>query len=137
MAIEGLGEAVTGGMLARAVEPQAGESADESERTCLNCGAALTGPYCQPCGQKGHVHRSLRGFWPRPAAQRVPFRRQDLAHLADARLAARATDPPLYRRRAGTFVSPLALFLFSVFLMFAVFSTVGGPFRMGNERPRS
>jgi hypothetical protein len=27
------------------------------------------------------------------------------------------------------FVSPMALFLFAVFLMFAVFSTVGGPFR--------
>ena len=31
------------------------------------------------------------------------------------------------------FVSPMALFLFSVFLMFAVFSAIGGPFAFGPE----
>ena len=43
MAIEGLGEAVTGGMLARAVEPEAGESHETGEGACLNCGAPRAG----------------------------------------------------------------------------------------------
>ena len=62
--LEAFGDAVTGGLLARAVEPKTGEAADghTHEKNCLNCGAALTGPYCATCGQKAHVHRSMRGF---------------------------------------------------------------------------
>ena len=26
---------------------------------CMNCGAALHGTFCQVCGQRAHVHRSL------------------------------------------------------------------------------
>ena len=58
--IEGVGEAVTGGMLARAVEPERGEADGHTHETaCLNCGAVLDGPYCRMCGQKGHVHRTI------------------------------------------------------------------------------
>ena len=71
-----------------------------TKRTCLNCGAPLVGDYCHACGQHGHVHRTLGAFWPRPAPRRAPFRRQDLAHLADAGLAAGRADPPLHRRPA-------------------------------------
>ena len=62
---EALGDAVTGGMLANAVEPRTGEIVDEGhthEKNCLNCGTRLSGPYCHVCGQKAHVHRSVRGF---------------------------------------------------------------------------
>jgi len=62
---DALGTAVTGGMLARAVEPGAGEANADGrthERNCLNCGAPLTGPYCAQCGQKARVHRSIRAF---------------------------------------------------------------------------
>ena len=129
MAIEGLGEAVTGGMIARAIEPEAGESIDESERTCLNCGAALAGPYCSQCGQKGHVHRSLRGFGHDLLHSVFHFEGKIWRTLP--MLAWRPGD--LTRRyidgERARFVSPIALFLFSVFLMFAVFSTLGGPFQ--------
>ena len=63
---EALGDAVTGGLLARAVEPGAGEASSDGhthEKCCLNCGAALIGPYCAACGQKAHVHRSVRAFF--------------------------------------------------------------------------
>jgi hypothetical protein len=61
--IEGVGEAVTGSMLARAVEPDAGEHGGNEPGNCLNCGGALEGPYCHQCGQPGHVHRTLMAFW--------------------------------------------------------------------------
>jgi hypothetical protein len=129
MAIEGLGEAVTGSMIARAIEPEAGESIDESERTCRNCGAALAGPYCSQCGQKGHVHRSLRGFGHDLLHSVFHFEGKIWRTLP--MLAWRPGD--LTRRyidgERARFVSPIALFLFSVFLMFAVFSTLGGPFQ--------
>jgi hypothetical protein len=128
--IEGVGEAVTGGMLARAVEPAAGEARHDEGGNCLNCGAALTGPYCHRCGQQGHVHRTLGAFW------------HDLLHGVLHFEGKIWRTLPLLAWRPGTltrryidgerarFVSPMALFLFSVFLMFAVFGTVGGPFRI-------
>ena len=62
---EAIGETVTGSLLARAVEPSAGEPGPDGhthEKCCLNCGILLTGPYCSACGQKAHIHRSLRAF---------------------------------------------------------------------------
>lgn len=125
--IEGVGDAVTGGLIARAVEPAAGEAHGQGPGNCLNCGVALTGPYCHACGQQAHVHRTIHAFW------------HDLLHgvlhfegKIWRTLPLLAWRPGHLTRRyvAGErakFVSPMALFLFSVFLMFAVFSWVGGP----------
>jgi len=132
--LEAIGEAVTGGMVARAVEPKAGEAGDghTHEKNCLNCGCALTGDYCHCCGQRAHVHRTLRGFL------------HDLVHGAFHFEGKIWHTLPLLAWRPGEltrryvdgqrarFVSPIALFLFSVFLMFAVFSLVGGPVVTGN-----
>ena len=131
--LESVGEAVTGGLAARAVEPGAGEGAGTGHEACLNCGTALLGPHCHRCGQAGHVHRTLTAFW------------HDLAHSVlhfDGKLwrtlPLLAWRPGELTRRyvAGqraSFVSPMALFLFSVFLMFAVFSTIGGPIGNGSS----
>ncbi len=127
---EGIGEAVMGGLTARAVEPSAdgrtgGGDGHTHEGACLNCGAALVGEYCHACGQKAHVHRTLGAFG------------HDLLHgvlhfegKIWRTLPMLAWRPGELTRRyiAGErarFVSPLALFLFSVFLMFAVFSFSG------------
>jgi hypothetical protein len=134
--MEGIGEAVTGGLAARAVEPHAGEAGHghTGGETCLNCGTGLIGDYCHRCGQQGHVHRSLHAFW------------HDLAHSVLhfegkiwRTLPLLAWRPGVLTRRyiAGErarFVSPMALFLFSVFLMFAVFNTVGGPIDLGESK---
>jgi hypothetical protein len=131
--LESVGEAVTGGLAARAVEPAAGEGTSKEGGACLNCGTALIGPHCHQCGQAGHVHRTLGAFW------------HDLAHSVlhfDGKmwrtLPLLAWRPGELTRRyvAGErarFVSPMALFLFSVFLMFAVFSSIGGPFSVGSS----
>ena len=124
--IEGVGEAVTGGMLGRAVEPAHGEAAAvESGTVCLNCGAMLDGAYCKQCGQKAHVHRSIAAIG------------HDLVHGVlhlDGKfwrtLPLLAWRPGELTRRyvhgeRAKFVSPMAMFLFSVFLMFAVLSIYG------------
>ena len=123
--IEGTGEAVTGAMLARAVEPETGQDGHTHETACLNCGTPLMGPHCHSCGQAAHVHRTIRAWW------------HDLAHGVlhlDGKiwrtLPLLAWRPGELTRRyihgeRAKFVSPLALFLFSVFLMFAVFSISG------------
>jgi hypothetical protein len=126
--IEAVGSLVEGGMLARAVEPNAGEGGDAHEGACLNCGTALLGSHCHRCGQAAHVHRTMGAFF------------HDLIHGVlhfDGKtwrtLPLLAWKPGELTRRyiAGErarFVSPMALFLFSVFLMFAVFQLAGiGP----------
>ena len=129
--MEGHGEAaadvITGGVVARAVEPAAGEAqiepghVKEDHGACRNCGADLTGAYCSNCGQTAHPHRSLISLG------------HDILHgvfhfegkvwntlpelfLRPGRLTRRYIDG-----ERAKFVSPMALYLFSVFLMFAVF----------------
>ena len=118
---EAIGDAITGAVLGRAVEPKAGEAQGHSGEThCLNCGAELGGPFCHECGQHAHVHRTLTAFF------------HDLAHgvfhlegkLWNT-LPMLAWHPGEITRRyiegqRARFVSPIALFLFCVFLMFAV-----------------
>lgn len=131
--LEGVGDAATGAVVAGAVEPRTGTDAGHThEKNCLNCGTPLAGDYCHACGQKAHVHRTLTAFW------------HDLAHGVlhlDGKvwrtLPMLAWRPgELTRRYAhgerAKFVSPMALFLFSVFLMFAVFSLLGGPVLRGS-----
>ena len=126
--IEAVGDAVTGGLLARAVEPQAGEAGDDGhthERFCLNCGTKLNGAYCFACGQKAHVHRSVRGFFQDFIAGLFNFEGKIWRTLPML-----AWCPGLMTRRyiAGErarFISPVALYLFTVFAMFAVLNLTG------------
>ena len=97
------------------------------ETSCLNCGAALVGDYCHACGQHGHVHRTLTAFF------------HDLLHGVLHFEGKTWRTLPLLAWRPGqltrayidgkraSFVSPLALFLFSVFLMFAVVTSLTSP----------
>jgi hypothetical protein len=124
---EAIGDAVTGGLLARAVEPPAGEAADghTHEKNCLNCGTPLTGPYCSACGQKAHVHRSIRGFFHDFVQGLFNFEGKIWRTLPML-----AWRPGEMTRRyiAGErarFISPVALYLFTVFLMFAVLNLTG------------
>ncbi len=125
MGIEGVGEAVTGGMIARAVEPQAGERVREGATACLNCGAGLDGPYCRQCGQKAHVHRSIGAI-----AHDIVHGVLHLDGKFWRTLPLLAWRPGELTRRythgeRAKFVSPMAMFLFSVFLMFATLSLYG------------
>ena len=126
--LEGIGEAVTGGLLARAVEPTAGEAGTDGhthEQNCLNCGTALTGPYCSACGQKAHVHRSLRAFMGDFVAGLLNFEGKFWRTLP---MLAWCPGDLTRRYIAGErarFISPVALYLFSVFLMFAVLNLTG------------
>lgn len=130
--LDGIGDAVTGAMLARAVEPEAGEASDghTHEKNCLNCGASLSGAYCHVCGQKAHVHRSLRAFMGDFVAGVLNFEGKFWHTLP--MLAWRPGE--LTRRyiagERARFISPIALYLFTVFLMFAVLNFTGA---LGSE----
>jgi len=133
--IEGAGDAITGGLIAQAVEPATGDT-EARQGTCLNCGSELAGAYCHRCGQQGHVHRTLGAFWHELLHGVLHFEGKMWRTLP---LLAWRPGELTHRYIAGErakFVSPMALFLFSVFLTFAVFSLVGGPFTT-NASPRA
>ena len=125
---EAVGDAVTGGLLARAVEPRAGEVGGDGhthERHCLNCGCKLVGEFCHCCGQKAHVHRTLRAFMGDFVAGLMNFEGKFWRTLPML-----AWRPGEMTRRyiAGErarFISPVALYLFTVFAMFAVLNFTG------------
>ena len=131
MSIEPLADVVGGGLLARAVEPHAGEVARDGhthEANCLNCGAALGGAFCSACGQHAHVHRTLAAFF--HDFLHGVFHFEGKVWRTLPMLAWRPGE--LTRRyidgQRASFLSPMALFLFSVFLMFAVLGTnLNGP----------
>ena len=120
--LEAVGDAITGGVLGRTVEPKAGEAADghTQEANCLNCGTLLSGPYCHQCGQHAHVHRTLEAFFHDFAHgvlhfEGKIFRTLPLLVWKPGELTRRYIDG-----QRANFVSPIALFLFCVFLMFSV-----------------
>jgi hypothetical protein len=137
--MDAVGDAVTGSLLARAVEPRAGEASPDGhthETNCLNCGTRLSGPYCAACGQKAHVHRSVRGFFQDFLAGLFNFEGKIWRTLPML-----AWCPGLMTRRyiAGErarFISPVALYLFTVFLMFATLNFTGALGSSGIVNPK-
>lgn len=123
--IEAIGDALTGGVVGRAVEPEAGEPGHSHETHCLNCGAALAGPFCNQCGQHAHVHRTLGAFFHDFLHGVLHFegkiwRTLPLLVWKPGDLTRRYIDG-----QRASYVSPIALFLFTVFLTFAVISLTG------------
>jgi len=126
--LEPAGALATAGLVAKEIEGDAGKTARAAHvaHQCANCGAQLAGPYCHQCGQMGHVHRSLLHLLEELVHGIFHFDTKSWRTLP--LLVAR---PGLLTRRyidgqRTRYVSPLALFLFSVFLMFFVFSEVTG-----------
>jgi hypothetical protein len=134
--LEAVGDAVTGGAIAGAVEPKTGPGGHTHETHCLNCGAELLGPYCSQCGQHAHVHRTLTAFSHDLLHGVLHFegkiwRTLPLLAWKPGELTRRYIDGERAR-----FLSPIALFLFSVFLMFAVVSLTGSTFGQGPAAAR-
>jgi hypothetical protein len=124
--IEGIGAAVTAGLAGHAVEPRHGGTASgDAPARCLNCGTSLAGSHCHYCGQRADVHRSFGAIG------------HDLVHAIFHFEGKVWNTLPLLSWRPGDltrryihgerarFISPLALFLFAVFLTYAVLAIVG------------
>jgi hypothetical protein len=122
--LEGVGGLVSAGLVAGEIDAVSmpKQAPAHAHGLCGNCGADVAGAYCSACGQSGHLHRSL---W----------------HLSEEFLhgvlhfdAKGYRTLPLLVGRPGVltrryidgqrtrYVSPLALFLFCMFLVYFVFS---------------
>jgi hypothetical protein len=101
---------------------------------CANCGAGLLGPFCHECGQTADVHRSLSHLLHESLHHLLHFEARSWQTLPLLIL-----RPGLITRRyiegqRRRYLSPLPLFLFSVFLLFLVYSGGGGGIHVSNER---
>ena len=126
---ETLGDMAGALAAARTVEPTAGEHRADGhthESACLNCATPLVGSHCHACGQAAHVHKTLGAFF------------HDLLHGVFhfegkiwRTLPMLVTKPGKLTReyidgRRASYVSPIALFLFCVFLLFTTINSVSG-----------
>ena len=124
-----IGDLVQSGLIARVAEPIQGEAVDghAHEAACLNCGTALVGAHCHACGQPAHVHKTLSAFFHDLAHGVFHFEGKIWRTLPMlAWHPGRLTRQYIDGRRAS-YVSPIALFLFVVFLTFALFNLAGEP----------
>lgn len=120
---DAVGQMIDAGLLGTSLDSSV--HGDHAEgRLCANCDAPLAGRFCRNCGQRGAVHRSMSHLL------------EEFFHLLfhfDGKL---WRTLPLLLVRPGIltrryvqgqrvrFVSPIALFLFSIFLMFFALSTL-------------
>ncbi|KQW71809.1 hypothetical protein ASE17_02690 [Phenylobacterium sp. Root77] len=121
MDVDSTGGAVTGAMVAAAIEKPTGLAGAHSHH-CDDCGAEVTGRFCADCGQTAHTHRTLLHLG------------EEILHGVmhfDSRiwrtLPLLVGDPGRLTREwvAGKrtrYVSPLAMYLFTVFVMFMILS---------------
>jgi hypothetical protein len=133
---ESAGALATAALAASEIEGDGPESRSGAAHAaqCANCQAALTGPFCHACGQRAHLHRSLLHLGEELLHGLLHFdakawRTLPMLVAKPGRLTRSYIDGQRTR-----FVSPLALFLFMVFFMFFVVSSVsheslqtGGP----------
>jgi hypothetical protein len=120
--IEAAGALATAGLAAGAIEGREGHGAGDG--ACLNCGAVLAGAYCSQCGQAAHAHRTLSHLFEEVLHGLIHFDTKAWRTLP--MLVGRPgtlTRNYIYGKRAR-YISPLALFLFTIFLMFFVFAFV-------------
>lgn len=123
--IEAAGAVATGGLIAGAIEKPTGHAGEDHVGTCSDCGEATSGNFCANCGQPTHVHRSLLHLGEEVLHGVMHF---------DARiwrtLPLLVANPGRLTRewvegKRTRYVSPLAIFLFTIFLMFFALSFAG------------
>ena len=124
---EAVGEAVTGALVGRAVEPGAGElSRRPYPRNRLPELRHAAGGRILPCLRPArpcppHADRLL----PRFPSRRAPFRGEDLAHVAAAGVETGRPHPALIEGERASFIRPSPCSCSAVFLMFAAVSLLG------------
>ncbi|MBY6015732.1 DUF3667 domain-containing protein [Qipengyuania gaetbuli] len=131
---EALGTAVEGGLFARMVGggkgngPKDGQPLEKghfAEDACLNCGTALVGAHCHSCGQQAHLHRTIGAFLHDLLHGALHFDGKTWRTLPMLMFKPGALTRRYIEGERARFVSPMGLFLFSIFLMFAVFQLAG------------
>jgi hypothetical protein len=131
--VETAGAAVTAGLVAAAIDGQK-KKGGPVNGVCPNCGSQIDGKFCAQCGQPANIHRTLghmgaeflRGIF---NLDTRAWKTLPLLLFRPGTL----TRSYIHGQRAR-YISPLAMFLLSVFTMFVVFGFTDGS-RIGVSDP--
>lgn len=132
--LEAAGDTLTGGVLAAAVEPAHG-LAEGRTGTCPNCGSPVHGAYCAQCGQATKLHRTLGSIGHDILHGVFHFEGKIWRTLPMLLFRPGSLTRRYVHGERARFVSPLALFLFTMFLMFAVIHALAGEFKLPETDP--
>jgi hypothetical protein len=121
MDLEAVGGAATGGLIGAAIEKPTGV-AGEHHGACADCGTETLGRFCHNCGNPSHVHRTLLHLGEELLHGVMHFdsrtwRTVPLLLVRPGRL-----TREWVQGKRSRYVSPLALFLFTIFVMFMALS---------------
>ncbi len=125
--------AVIGGTVEHATNAAGKQTAGATEGTCLNCGAQVTGAYCSACGQRLHLHRTLTSIGHDILHGVFHFEGKLWRTLPELFLRPGQLTRRYIDGERAKFISPMALYLFTVFVMFAVISFTTMNFTLGEN----
>ncbi|MCZ8087886.1 MAG: DUF3667 domain-containing protein [Brevundimonas sp.] len=125
MDIDTAGGAVTAGLVGGAIEKPTGH-AGEAHATCTDCGEPVSGKFCANCGQPTHVHRSLLHLGEEVLHGVMHFDTRAWRTLPLLMFNPGRLTREWVQGRRTRYVPPLAMFLFTVFVMFFILSFGGG-----------
>lgn len=119
---ETVGAAATAGLAAAAIERRRGKAGDAHHTLCTDCGTELQGRFCHACGQPAHLHRSLIHLGEELLHGVMHFDGRVFRTLPLLVFRPGQLTREWVHGKRTRYVSPLAMFLFTVFLTFMVLS---------------
>ena len=120
---DAVGAPAAGGLAASVIEGR--EPANGGDRVCFNCGAKVEERFCGRCGQAAHLHRSLWHVFEEFIHGVLHFDTRAWRTLPMLAFRPGTLTRNYVHGHRARYFSPLAMFLFAVFLVFAVFSAPG------------
>jgi hypothetical protein len=124
--LEAVGGAATGGLIASTFEKPAGQ-AGEAHNLCADCGTETIGRFCHNCGNASHVHRTLLHLGEELLHGVMHFDSRTWRTLPKLVFRPGQLTREWCLGKRTRYVSPLAIFLFTVFVMFMLLSYAPEP----------
>jgi len=124
--LEAVGGAATGGLFASTFEKPTGEKG-EHQPLCADCGTQTIGKFCHACGNASHVHRTLLHLGEELLHGVMHFDSRTWRTLPLLVFRPGRLTREWCQGKRTRFVSPLAIFLFTMFVMFMALSYAPEP----------
>jgi len=116
----------TGGLIAGAIEKPTGQ-AGEHHNACADCGTQTIGRFCHNCGNTAHVHRTLLHLGEELLHGVMHFDSRTWRTLPLLVFRPGRLTREWCQGKRTRYVSPLAIFLFTIFVMFMLLSYAPEP----------
>ncbi len=122
--MEAAGAAITAGLAASAIDSDK-RGHHDVHGACPNCGAAVDGKFCAVCGQPAHLHRTLGHMVEEFLHGIIHFDTRAWRTLPLLAFRPGTLTHTYIHGKRAKYISPLAIFLLTVFTMFFVFAFTG------------